>query len=186
MAEYNSTYFRDGKLWYRGEPSITVFTMSDGTLLGIFQGDRGDNPELDFVLRFLSSGARSRLRTPKNIHWVVDLLIRGKHKHDEAKALVEALIDCYENSKRFTSVRARSNFVPQAAQRIARKFAHLDEEGLMPVDFVAHLVELFSICEKASPRDRKMFRDLLDILRRYFEGTKDYYQVLNATAPGYN
>jgi hypothetical protein len=130
MPVYNSTYFRDEQLWYREEPSISVYTMSDDTLLGVFQGNRGDNPELDFVLRFLSPGDRARLRTPKNVHWVVDLLIRGKHKHDEAKALVDALIGCYEHSKPFTSKRARLNFVPAEAQKIAKRFAHLDEDGL--------------------------------------------------------
>jgi DNA modification methylase len=82
VKNYNSSYLREGKLWYRGEPSISVFTVSDGTLLGVFQGERGDNPELDFVLRFLSPGARSRLRTPKNVHWVVDLLIGMKILND--------------------------------------------------------------------------------------------------------
>lgn len=188
-AEYNSTYFREGVLRYRqkGEEheSISVFTTSDGTLIGIFQGSKGDNPELDFIVKFLSPGRKQRLRTPKNIHWVVDLLIRGNSNRNEAAALVDSLIDCYERSQPFSSVHARAQYAPEEARKIANQFAHLKDEGLLPVDFVSMVIELFSICEKASPREKKMFRELLRTMKCYFEGTKDYYQVLNASAPGF-
>lgn len=188
-AEYNATYFRDGLLRYRrkGEEhkSISVFATSDGTLIGLFQGSKGDNPELDFIVKFLSPGSKQRLRTPKNVHWVVDLLIRGNRDRDEAAALVDALIDCYERAEPFVSIEARARYAPEEARKIAKRFAHLRDEGLLPVDFVSMVIELFAICEKASPRKKKMFRELLGTVKSYFEGKKDYYQVLNATAPGF-
>ena len=188
-AAYNSTYYRGGVLRYRhkGEEhkSISVFETSDGTLIGIFQGSKGDNPELDFIVKFLSPGSKQRMRTPKNVHWVVDLLIRGNRNRNEAAALVDALIDCYERAEPFVSVEARAEYAPEEARKIAKQFAHLQDEGLLPVDFVSMVIELFSICEKASPREKKMFRELLGTVKSYFEGKKDYYQVLNASAPGF-
>lgn len=187
--DYNSTYYSNGKLAYRKDgthhQSISVFNTSDGTLVGLFQGTKGDDPELDFIVKFLSSGKKQRLRAPKNVHWVVDLLIRGNSNRTEASALVDALIACYEKSEPFPSSEARANYVPKEAQLIAQRFSHLHHDGLLAVDFVVIVVELFSICEKASPRDIKMFRELLDTLKCYFEGSKDYYQVLNATTPGF-
>ena len=177
--EYSPTLYHDGKLWYAGEPSFRVFPMPDGTLIGIFQGNRGDNPHLDFVVRFLPPGRRKRIRTPRNIHWVVDILLNGKNKPEEALKLTKALLRCYENSTAFCSRGERNVFVPRRARRLASQFKHLDSDGGVPVAFVTHIVELFSICEKASPRDNKMFKDVLLKLKAYFEGTKDYYQVLS-------
>jgi hypothetical protein len=186
---YNRTYFRDGILTYRKDgkehESISVFTTSDGTLIGIFQGTKGDNPDLDFIVKFLAPGRKQRLRTPKNVHWVVDLLIRGNSDRDQAAALVDALIQCYEKAEPFATIEERAGYAPEEARRIAEKFAHLKDDGLLPVEFVSMVIELFSICEKASPREKKMFRELLGTVKGYFEGTKDYYQVLNASAPGF-
>jgi hypothetical protein len=186
---YNPTYYRDGVLSYRSDgknhESISVFTTSDGTLIGIFQGEKGDNPDLDFIVKFLSPGRRHRLRTPKNVHWVVDLLIRGNRDRKEAAALVDALINCYENAEPFGTEAARAGYAPEEARKIAQKFSHLKDDGLLPVEFVSMVIELFSVCEKASPREKKMFRELLGTVKGYFEGTKDYYQVLNASVPGF-
>lgn len=177
--EYSPTLYHDGKLWYAGEPSINVFPMPDGTLIGIFQGNRGDKPHLDFVVRFLPAGRRKKIRTPRNIHWVVDILLIGKDKPQEALKLTRALLKCYKDSTAFRSRAERNSFQPRRARRLASRFKHLDSEGVVPVAFVTHIVELFSICEKASPRDNKMFQDVLLKLEAYFQGSKDYYQVLS-------
>src|SRR5688572_21081235 len=63
--------------------SIFHYTLSDGTLIGIFQGGRGERPDLDFIVKYLSPRPKARLRTPSHTHWVVDLII--KHQlHSEA------------------------------------------------------------------------------------------------------
>jgi hypothetical protein len=189
--DYNSTYFdvSGDVLRYRSKgklhESFQVFHLSDGTLIGLFQGERGDRPDLDFVVKFLSPGPRKRLRTPKNLHWVVDILMIGQSDRRGGLALTEALLECYEGAKAFTNVKQRNKFQPEMSREIGRKFSRLDDEGAVSVEFVALIVELFSICEKASPRNKEMFYDLLLTLRGYFKGQKDYYQVLNATSAGF-
>lgn len=192
MSEkYNSTYFdsaRDVLHYHKGgelHKSLQVFHLADGTLLGMFQGNRGDRPDLDFVIKFLTPGPCKKLRTPKNLHWVVDILMIGKADPAGALKLTRSLLECYQGAQAFKSARARNAFQPEKAQKIAQEFQHLDKKGAVSVAFVTHIVELFSICEKASPRDTKMFENLLLVLVDYFDGRKDYYQVLNATTPGY-
>ena len=49
---YNTNYYKDEKM-LQLKPyaeAIHTFKTGDGTIIAIFQGNRGDNPELDFVL----------------------------------------------------------------------------------------------------------------------------------------
>lgn len=191
MTEYNSTYYDPTRniLKFKNEgkvhESINVFPMPDGTLIGIFQGEKGDNPKLDFVVKFLVPGKKTQLRTPKNVHWVVDILMIGRKSPKGAAALVDDLLACYADAEAFADEDERAAFSPQKAREIAAKFNYLNRDASIPVDFVTHVVELFSICEKASPRDNKMFEKLLSTLKEHYAGTKDYYQVLSATPAGY-
>ena len=51
--EYNSKYFYD-KALHQLSPKLTAiqtFVLSNGILVGLFQGKRGSHPELDFVVK---------------------------------------------------------------------------------------------------------------------------------------
>ena len=56
--------------------SINEFILSDGTIVAMFQGFRGENPDLDFIVKYKEPN--KRLRTPSHTHWIVDLVIRRK------------------------------------------------------------------------------------------------------------
>ena len=59
--------------------SFKEFQLADGTIIGVFQGSRGSHPDLDIVVKYKDKYTKSGVRTPKHIHWVIDLLIKKEH-----------------------------------------------------------------------------------------------------------
>jgi len=49
----------------------------DGNVLAIYQGSRGGNPDLDFIVKYKKTN--SKLRAPSHTHWIVDLIIKSEH-----------------------------------------------------------------------------------------------------------
>src|SRR5436190_24277504 len=97
--EYNSTYFNGNSLYdtkYKRR-SFRHLVMEDGLILGMFQGDRGDRPDLDFILKFLEPGVKKRLRTPAHMHWVVDLLLKMETHKKEVCEIIHFYIEFYNN-----------------------------------------------------------------------------------------
>jgi len=54
---------------------IKYWKTDDITHVGIYQGSRGERPDLDFILKYKQDG--KRLRTPSHTHWIVDLLVKS-------------------------------------------------------------------------------------------------------------
>ena len=80
---------RDGK---RGKGrSFKEIRLRDGTVIGIFQGSRGDNPDLDIIIKYKE--VEKRVRTPKHIHWVIDILIKKSHDRELTLEFVRYLRD---------------------------------------------------------------------------------------------
>ena len=102
------TYKRDGV----EHTPIKVWRTDLVTEVAIYQGNRGENPELDFVVKYKEEG--KRLRTPSHTHWIVDLLVKGSkgtvHKSTNLLNYVNDLIQIYDNSGRFQSHEERVNY----------------------------------------------------------------------------
>jgi hypothetical protein len=187
--KYNPNVLKNGALTYRRKNvehrSVSLFRLADGTLVGLFQGSYGDRPDVDFILKFLTPGEKARLRTPTNLHWVVDLLLKAETNRTQVEGLIDYFLEFYYKAKPFENKTERNSYRPVTPQEVQKRFGSLEHHGTYSVEYICHVVELFSICEKATPRDKKMFHGLLICLQQYFKGKKDFYQVTNAAAPGY-
>lgn len=55
---YNAKYYDDTHLWQLSpkQRAFKTYRMKDGTIIALFQGDRGANPEIDFRLKMLVPG----------------------------------------------------------------------------------------------------------------------------------
>ena len=71
--------------------SLNQFELTDGTIVAIFQGFRGENPELDFIVKYKEP--TKRLRTPSHTHWIVDLIVKGEVYRKDTLRLVEELVE---------------------------------------------------------------------------------------------
>lgn len=158
---------------------IKVWKTDTVTEVAIYQGNRGENPELDFVVKYKEEG--KRLRTPSHTHWIVDLLVKGSkgtvHKSTNLLNYVNDLIKIYDESVRFQSHEERVKYELKYPKLMVSKHSNLQGEGYYSIETLTAFVELFSKCEKQSD-EAFMFRSLLTLVKEYCEGKKDFYQIV--------
>jgi hypothetical protein len=162
------------KLGIIHEP-ITYWGTDEKTNVAIYQGFRGENPELDFIVKYKEEG--KRLRTPSHTHWIVDLLVKCETNKTLVLEYVNDLITIYDNSQPFTSVEQRNGYNLVHTLELVSKYWNLNSAGYYTIATLTSFIELFSICEKQTT-GAFMFRDLLNLVKEYCEGKKDFYQVV--------
>lgn len=183
---YNSRYY-DGINLTQLRPHVVAFKTyktKDGTLIGLFQGNRGVRPDLDFVIKILIPGVDKKLRPPTHTFWVVDLLLKIPKFKNEVREIVQYYIDFYERTAPFSSIQERNNYKLETLDDIITHYNQLEQPYTLSLDYVAIVIELFCKNEKINP-GAYMFRDLLFALRDYIDGSKHYTEVLQLAMPGF-
>ena len=157
---------------------LNHWEMSDGTIVAIYQGFRGENPDLDFIVKYKEP--TKRLRTPSHTHWIVDLVIKGELNKELTLSFVNSLIIVYDNIEPFTTIEERDNYTLKYTTGLVEEYSELNNIGALPVELISTLVELFCKCEKQTT-GAFMFRSMLNLTKEYLEGKKDYYQVIGTS-----
>jgi len=154
---------------------LQYWTTDKDTKVAIYQGSRGENPDLDFIVKYKEKG--KRLRTPSHTHWIVDLLVKAEYNKNLLSSYVSDLIDVYDGTTPFTSVEERDTYELTKMNDMEDKYWLLNGHGYYSVKTLTSLVELFSKCEKQST-GAFMFKTLLELVKDYCEGKKDFYQIV--------
>ena len=154
------------------------FQLKDGTTVAMFQGFRGENPDLDFIVKYKE--INKRVRTPSHTHWIVDLVIKGEINPELTLSFVNSLINIYDEIKPFNTIEERDNYKLIYSDSLVEEYADLDSNGAFSVELISVLVELFSKCEKQTT-GAFMFKGMLELCKEYLEGKKDYYQVIGTS-----
>ncbi len=152
---------RDGK----EHIAIKEISLADGTIIGVFEGSRGANPDHDILIKYQESG--KRLRTPKHIHWVIDLLIKKEHNRELTLRFMKYLRDMYDQVDSFKSKEDRENCeLKETTTAKLKPFQELNKYGEYKVDFIGHLIELMIKMEKNTTPDKpaRVFRELMDAM----------------------
>ncbi|MBI2041482.1 MAG: hypothetical protein HYW91_00555 [Candidatus Sungbacteria bacterium] len=183
---YNSKYYNGVDLIQLRPRSFAFKTIKtkDGTLVGLFQGERGERSDIDFVIKILIPGADKVMRPPTHTFWVVDLLLKIPEFKSEVREIVQYYIDYYERTTPFGSVEERNNYQLETVEEISTRYVQLEQPYTLSLDYVATVIELFCKNEKINP-GAYMFRDLLIMLRDYIDGRRHYTEVLQAAMPGF-
>lgn len=143
--------------------SIKEIKLHDGTIIGVFAGSRGANPDHDILIKYQEEG--KRVRTPKHIHWVIDLLIKKEHNKDLTLKFMKYLRDMYDRVDGFESKEDRQECeLKETTDEKLREFEELNNYGEYKIDFIGHLIELMIKMEKNTPPDKpaRVFRELMD------------------------
>lgn len=183
---YNSKYYNGTELTQL-RPRISAFKTYktyDGTLIGLFQGNRGMRPDIDFVIKILVPGHDKKLTPPTHTFWVVDLLLKIPQYRNEVREIVQYYIDYYARTFPFSSVQERNNYQLETVAEITTRYAHIEQSYTLSLDYVATIIELFCKNEKLNP-GAYMFRNLLLTLKDYIDDDRHYTEVLQAAMPGY-
>ena len=183
---YNLKYY-DGTSVSQLRPHVKAFKTyktHDGTLIGLFQGNRGARPDIDFVIKILVPGKDKKLIPPTHTFWVVDLLLKIPQYKKEVREIVQYYVDFYNTTSSFSSVRKRNEYELETVEEITAHYSHIEQPYALSLDYVAIIIELFCKNEKATP-GAYMFLNLLLMLKDYIDGKKHYTEVLQAAMPGY-
>lgn len=186
MTIYNNKYYSDGKL--RSHPNrkdrelydaIRVYHTPDDILVGMFQGDRGERRDLDFIVKILRPGVDEILETPKHVAWVADLLIKAQTEPDVVREIIEYFISFYDRVTPFNSIEQRKAYNLQTPNILQTKYNTIEFKGSLSISYIATIIELFSICEKRNS-GAYMFKNMLEMFLEFLEGKADYMHLINA------
>jgi hypothetical protein len=155
---------------------INKWELSDGTYLIIYQGSRGDNPDLDFIVKYKTE--KTRLRAPSHTHWIVDLILKSEYSPNDISNYISEWIDLYDRIEPFQSKEERETYRLTYNEYFIEKYYFLDNSGAFSLEFLSGLIELFIKCEKQT-EGAFMFKNLLNLVKEYCEGKKDFYQVIS-------
>ena len=156
------------------------FPLKNGTIIGVFQGSYGSNPDLDIIVKYKEDG--KRVRTPKHIHWAIDLLIKKEHNPKLTKEFIKYLSDMWSEVQPFKSKADQQKCeLGLANSEDLKKFEELDKYGEYPVEFIGKVIELMMIEEKTGNHEAFMFKGVLDAL---YEGADIFQIVQKATYIG--
>jgi hypothetical protein len=157
--------------------SFKEFHLQDGTTIGVFQGTKGNNPDLDIVVKFRDKYTKSTVRTPKHIHWVIDLLIKKEHNPKLTAEFIAYLLNMYDMIKPFKNKsEQRECQLTFTIPENLIKFRELNQYGQYTVDFIGHVIELLSIEEKTSFEGAFMFKKVLTALK----DKKDIFSIVSS------
>lgn len=152
---------RDGKEY----KSLKEIKLADGTIIGVFAGNRGHIPDHDILIKYQEVG--KRLRTPKHIHWVIDLLIKKEHNRELTLSFMKYLREMYEKVESFKNKEDRANcFLKETTKEKLKQFEELNKYGEYKVEFIGHLIELMIKMEKNTPPEKpaRVFKELMEAM----------------------
>lgn len=156
---------------------IKYWELSDGNIVAIYQGNRGENPELDYVVKYLGPG--KRLRAPSHTHWIVDLLVKASYNKQYVKGFINEWIGYYDIIEPFKSVEDRNNYSLTYVKHFKDGVYNvLSNNGEYSIEFLSIMIELFIKCEKQST-GAYMFKSMLILVKEFCENKKDFYQVIS-------
>jgi hypothetical protein len=164
LKEY-MTFRKDGQ----GFLPLIVFEVNGSYILSVYQGSLS---EYDILIKYRQKigGLWSRIRTPKHIHWAVDILIKLHEDRRKTQEFLDFLIEVWNNTRPIRSREQQQTELTiesllRNSQNEIRQYESLSTKGEYSVKFLIMLAKLLMIQEKTNLETAHMFKNLLDALR---------------------
>ena len=161
------SFNRDGKFF---EP-LAIFEPEPKIVVGVYQGSLS---KLDILIKYCQvkvDGKWSNIRTPKHIHWAVDLLIKMHSNREKIQSFLDFLLEIWNQTERWTKEEDRKsaldikNLLEKHADKIA-EYKDLSHLGEYRIEFLILLAKLLMFQEKTNREDAYMFKKLLEALKK--------------------
>jgi len=160
------TFHKDGKQIL----PLAVFEVNGNYILGVYQGALSD---FDILIKYRQKAGKSwsRIRTPKHIHWAVDILIKLHEDRQRTQAFLDFLLNVWTNThsvknKGQQKEKLTIESLLQDSKNMIQQYNILSSKGEYSVKFLILLAKLLMIQEKTNLETAYMFKKLLDALRR--------------------
>ena len=162
---------------------ISVIEVNDKFILAIYKGKKGP---ADILIRYrqkLKNGKWSNIRTPKHIHWTVDILIKMFQEKSLTEKFIEELKRIWEEINPITE-EERNNLelkeILNYDKETLERFKELNKYGEYNVKFLLLLARLLMLQEKTNSPEGNLFQTLLNKLK---EG-EDIFSILQTATLG--
>ena len=163
-----------------GEEKIAIIEyVFENYTIFVFEGKLS---QFDILVRYKKGTLR--IRTPKHIHWVVDILMKMQGKEKLTKEFLEKIKMCWNNCKPLTdrNFEILKNLIEDGEKEMdINKFTALNAFGEYDVEFLYVLMQLLSVQEKTNRADAYMFGKIIDEL---LETERDIFKIVSTA--GFN
>jgi hypothetical protein len=148
---------------------LRVFEINDSFIVGVYQGSLS---EYDILIKYRQKLKSKwyRIRTPKHIHWAVDILIKMHEDREQTQEFLDFLTGVWSRTKPIKSRDERENFLSienllHVNQEEIEKYERLGRKGEYNIKFLILLAKLLMVQEKTNLETAYMFKKLLDSLK---------------------
>ncbi len=145
----------------------------------VFQGTLS---QFDILIKYKKD--EKRIRTPKHIHWVVDILMKMQGNETLTKQYLEAIRNCWNTCVPLTN----NNFdtlktlIEDGEEEIdIEQYFDLNAFGEYDVEFLYVLMELLAVQEKTNREDAYMFGQIIEEL---LETDRDIFKIISTAGFG--
>ncbi len=149
---------------------IKVFEINGSFQVAIYKGTLS---EFDILVKYRQKidGVWSRIRTPKHIHWAVDILIKLNEDKVKTEEFLDFLLNIWHNTypiknEMQRTEMLRTEFLLQDSQDMIDHYEELSNKGEYSIKFLILLAKLLMIQEKTNMEKAFMFKNLLEALRQ--------------------
>ena len=161
---------------------LAEFPVNGTYILGVYKGKLS---KLDILLRYRQKDGDkwSRMRTPKHVHWAVDVLIKHYSEPKETDKLLTHLLNIWENTAPLKKDDERNkllntNVLLAEVDKEAKHYPKLANKGEYSVKFLILIAKLLMVQEKTNRDDAFMFGNLLTKLK----GHKNIFEIVSAAS----
>lgn len=170
------SFKKKGKVF---EP-LEVFEPEPAIVVGVYQGSLS---KFDILIKYRQvkkDGGWSNIRTPKHIHWAVDLLIKMHADREKISEFLDFLIEIWNQTSSFRSEEERKKFLDiknllEAHKDKIKEYQEISNFGEYKIEFLILLAKLLMAQEKTNMPDAYMFRKLLEALKK----GKDIFSIVS-------
>lgn len=169
------TFNKEGKRYV----PLAVFEVNGSFIIGVYQGGLSKYDILIKYRQYLKN-KWSSIRTPKHIHWAVDILIKLHKDQRRTQAFLDFLLKVWKktrpvNSRKAQKQRLNMKTLLTDSKKALIQYSKLDNQGEYNLKFLILLAKLLMIQEKTNYKDAYMFRLCLEALRN----GKDIFSVVS-------
>jgi len=154
-----------------GKKFIPIFVseINGRFIIAVYQGSFS---KYDILVKYRQKvkGKWSHIRTPKHIHWAVDILIKTYEDPRKTKEFLKFLLSVWEATKPMKNEKQRKavlnvkNLLEMNSAEI-EKYKKLGEKGEYSIKFLILLAKLLMLQEKTNLETAYMFKNLLKTLQ---------------------
>lgn len=162
-----------------GTKKAIIEFVFDDYIIYVFQGALS---QFDIVIKYKKDGMR--IRTPKHIHWVVDILMKMQGNEVLTKQYLEAIQNCWNTYVPLTN----NNFdtlkvlIEKGENEInIAQYFPLNTFGEYNAEFLYVLMELLAVQEKTNRSDAYMFGNIIEEL---LEADRDIFKIISTAGFG--